>query len=119
MAVLVFLFLINSTVGAESPVNWFAATAVFTWGTALVLYGNLRRTRADPDLRGVVLPAPYGWTVIQALVIGGVSLLFATLISLETAGDAIAVAFTAVVSLSIATWPVFFIYTWRRSVGIS
>jgi hypothetical protein len=119
MAVLLFLFLINATVGSESPVEWFAAAALFTWGTALVLYGNLRRAKADPDLEGVVLPAPYGWTVIHALVIGAASLLFAVLTLVEAVGNAATVALTAVVSLSIAAWPVFFIYTWRRSVGLS
>jgi hypothetical protein len=118
MGLLAVLYLINSGVGSSQTV-WFVGATLFHLSGGGVLYVNLRRASVDADLTSVLLPAPYRrWTVLWPLLVGSFGLVFAVLSWAGALGVYATTILTGVFGLSLVAWSSFFVWVWRRSVGL-
>ena len=118
MGLLAVLYLINSGVGSSQTV-WLVGATLFHLSGGGVLYVNLRRASVDTDLTSVLLPAPYRrWTVLWPLLAGSFGLVFAVLSWAGALGVYATTILTGVFGLSLVAWSSFFVWVWRRSVGL-
>jgi hypothetical protein len=118
MGLLAVLYLINSGVGSSQSV-WFSGAALFSFAGGGVLYVNIRRASVDTELTSVLLPAPYRtWTVLWPLLLGSFGILCAVLSWMGALGIYTTTVLTGILGLLFVAWSAFFVWVWRRSIGL-
>ena len=118
MLLLIVLYLINTTVGAENTAWWLGAMSIIFLAGGSILYVNLHRARVEEGVINDALPEPTSWPFIFMMTVGSMSLLFSFLVFAEIVSAFTEVVFASLTTLAAAYWSFLWVKTWRKSVGI-
>jgi hypothetical protein len=118
MSLLIILFVINTTVGAENPAWWFFAMGTLPLAGGFILNINLRRAATEPGVFNDALPAPNNWLIYFSICLACVNLLFGLLVITAAVGALATELFAVVVVVAVISWSFLWIGMWRKSVGL-
>ncbi|MGI9316557.1 MAG: hypothetical protein ACR2QW_04415 [bacterium] len=118
MLLLIVLYLINTTVGAENSAWWLGAMSIIFLAGGCILYVNLQRAKAGEGAINDALPEPKSMPFVFMIVAGGLMLFFSFLVFAEIVSDFTELVFAATTTVAAAYWPFLWVKTWRKSVGI-
>jgi hypothetical protein len=119
MSLLILLFAINTSVGAENPAWWFLALGMHGLGGGIILYTNLYRASREPGVINDALPPPNSFTFYYMMCLGSLSVLFGLLVMTDAIGTLATTLCAAVTTVSFICWPFVWVHAWRKSVGLS
>lgn len=115
-SLLIFMFVLNSTVGASTGAWWLGTTGVLLFVAAVILYVNLNRAMSEPGNFGDALPHPMSWPVYHLVIAGVFTLSFSILVFLDVVGESVAAIFTAITLLFSVSWSFIWVDAWRKAV---
>jgi hypothetical protein len=118
MLLLIVLYLINTTVGAENPAWWLGSMSIVFLAGGGILYVNLHRAKVEEGIINDALPEPKSWPFIFMMITGSMTLLFSFLVFAEIVSTFTEVVFAALTTLAAAYWSFLWVKTWRKSVDI-
>jgi len=118
MLLLIVLYLINTTVGAENSAWWLAAMSIIFLSGGCILYVNLHRAKAEGGVINDALPEPKSMPFIFMMIAGSIMLLFSFLVFAEIVSALTEVVFAASATVAAAYWSFLWVKEWRKSVDI-
>ena len=118
MLLLIVLYLINTTVGAENSAWWLAAMSIIFLSGGCILYENLHRAKAEGGVINDALPEPKSMPFIFMMIAGSIMLLFSFLVFAEIVSALTEVVFAASATVAAAYWSFLWVKEWRKSVDI-